>query len=124
MDLFPGPTSIRWKRSDPGAKQSDLPGGDDQGASVDQGFTNLLVELHQQFNILDLDSDLAEYKLVILPDEIRPSPRLIAALEAYLDKDGALFFSGRSLLKQGRFALLEPACTIWARRSSRKNICY
>jgi hypothetical protein len=72
---------------------------------VDQGFTNLLVELHQQFNILDLDSDLAEYKLVILPDEIRPSPRLIAALEAYLAKGGALLFSGRSLLAEGRFAL-------------------
>ncbi len=72
---------------------------------IDQGFTNMLVELHQQFNVLDLDSDLNEYKVVILPDEIRPSTGLISKLERYLAQGGALILSDKSLLEDGKFAL-------------------
>jgi hypothetical protein len=71
---------------------------------VDQGFTNMLVELHQQFDVLDLDSDFALYKLLIVPDEIRPSARLIARLEEYVNRGGALIVTGTSLLDGGRFA--------------------
>ena len=35
---------------------------------VDTGFTNMLVELHQQFDVLDLESRFEDYKLLILPD--------------------------------------------------------
>ena len=71
---------------------------------VDQGFTNMLVELHQQFDVLDLDSDFALYKLIIVPDEIRPSPRLVTRLEEYVNRGGALLVTGSSLLDNGRFA--------------------
>ena len=71
---------------------------------VDQGFTNMLLELHQQFDVLDLDSDFALYKLLIVPDEIRPSPRLIAKLEAYVQRGGAMIVTGTSLVENGRFA--------------------
>lgn len=72
---------------------------------VDQGFTNMLVELHQQWNVLDLDSDFALYKLIIVPDEIRPSPKLIAKLEEYVRRGGALIVTGTSLVENGRFAM-------------------
>ncbi len=74
---------------------------------VDNGFTNLLVELHQQFDVLDLDSDFNRYALVILPDQIPPTPRLVAKLKTYLDRGGRLISSHRSLLdkKSKQFAL-------------------
>jgi hypothetical protein len=71
---------------------------------VDQGFTNMLVELHQQFDVLDLESDFELYKLIIIPDEIRPSPRLIERLEEYVNRGGALIVTGMSLVDNGRFA--------------------
>jgi len=71
---------------------------------VDQGFTNMLVELHQQFDVLDLDSDFALYKLIIVPDEIRPSPRLIARLEEFVSRGGAVIVTGTSLVDNGKFA--------------------
>lgn len=74
---------------------------------VDQGFTNMLVELHQQFEVLDLDSDFSGYKLIIVPDEIRPSGALVARLEKYVTTGGALIVSHQSLLDAGtgQFAL-------------------
>lgn len=72
--------------------------------AVDQGFTNMLVELHQQWNVLDLDSDFALYKLIIVPDEIRPSARLVAKLEEFVNRGGALIVTGTSLVENGRFA--------------------
>ncbi len=74
---------------------------------VDQGFTNMLLELHQQFNVLDLDSDFTPYKVVILPDEIRPSAALAAKVESYLAGGGALVVSHESLLEPEarRFAI-------------------
>ncbi len=65
---------------------------------VDQGFTNMLVELHQQFNVLDLDEDLARYKVVIVPDEIPPFPALVEKLDRYVAAGGALIVSHESLL--------------------------
>ena len=65
---------------------------------VDQGFTNMLVELHQQFNVLDLAEDFTRYKLLILPDEIRPSRELFAKLDAFVAGGGRVIVSAESLL--------------------------
>ncbi len=72
---------------------------------VDQGFTNMLIELHQQFDVLDLDADLAAYKVIIVPDEIRPSEKLTRKLLEYLDRGGAMLVSGTSLLDGAKFAI-------------------
>lgn len=64
----------------------------------DQGFTNMLVELHQQFNVLDLDEDFKRYKVVILPDVIQPSEALIRKLDAYAAQGGAVILSHESLV--------------------------
>ncbi|MCU0229166.1 MAG: hypothetical protein MUF01_16165, partial [Bryobacterales bacterium] len=76
---------------------------------IDQGFTNMLVELHQQFDILDIESPLDRYKVVILPDAIAPDPRILSKLRPFLAKGGALLVSHKSLLDQAsnRFALDE-----------------
>ncbi len=84
--------------TDPEMSSSKLP-------PVDQGFTNMLVELHQQFDVLDTASDLARYKLVIVPDEIRPVPELLSRLKDYIARGGAVIVSDRSLLEGGRFAI-------------------
>jgi hypothetical protein len=75
----------------------------------DIGVTNMLVELHQQFDILDLESRLEDYGLVILPDEIRPSAALVEKLRRYLASGGALIATHHSLLdaKRGEFAMPE-----------------
>jgi hypothetical protein len=62
----------------------------------DQGFTNMLVELHHQFNVLDLEEDFARYKVIVLPDEIRAEPRLLAKLDAFLAGGGAVLASHQS----------------------------
>ena len=62
----------------------------------DQGFTNMLVELHQQFNVIDLDEDFARYQVIILPDEIQPSARLFAKLDAFVAGGGWVIASHES----------------------------
>ena len=74
---------------------------------ADQGFTNMLVELHQQFDVLDLNADISRYKLVILPDEILPVPSLVEKLQHYLAAGGSLLVTHKSLLdeKKNVFAI-------------------
>jgi len=64
---------------------------------ADTGFTNMLCELHQQFDVLDLENRFENYKLIILPDQIEPTPALVHKLKRYLAEGGALFASHRSL---------------------------
>ena len=75
----------------------------------DQGFTDMLVELHQQFDVLDLNANLSRYKLVILPDEIRPVPSLVDKVQRYLAMGGSLLVTHKSMLDEGSnaFALEE-----------------
>ena len=75
----------------------------------DEGFTNMLVELHQQFDVLDLNADLSPYDLIILPDEIRPIPPLVDKIRLHLAKGGTLLVSHRSMLDEesDMFALKE-----------------
>src|SRR5688572_28521382 len=86
---------------------------------IDQGFTNMLLELHQQFNVLDLDSKFEDYKLLILPDEIRPEQGLAEKLERYLKLGGALIVSHRSLLEADSSQFVLPAMGVRYRGSSK-----
>ncbi len=73
---------------------------------TDIGFTNMLVELHQQFDILDFEADLKRYKVVIVPDEIPPMPRLVERLSEFIAGGGGLIVTDRSLLAESKaFAL-------------------
>lgn len=64
------------------------------------GAVRLLGELRQQFDIVDGDSDLAPYRLVVLPDEIPVDKALAAKLKAFVKGGGALlasYHSGQNL---------------------------
>ena len=54
------------------------------------GAVRMLQEMHAQFDIISSDRDLAQYRLLILPDGIPVDAALAARLEAYLDAGGAL----------------------------------
>jgi hypothetical protein len=76
---------------------------------ADQGFTNMFVELHQQFNVIDLEEDFSRYKLIVLPDEIQPSPGLIAKLDRFAAAGGAVIASQESLLDKAKGDFAWPA---------------
>jgi hypothetical protein len=65
---------------------------------VDQGFTNMLIELHHQFDVLDLESDFGAYKVLIVPDEIRTSPKLVSKVREFIAKGGGVIASHESLI--------------------------
>jgi hypothetical protein len=75
----------------------------------DMGTTNMLEELHHQFDVLDTESPFSAYKLIILPDSHRLDAALLAKLRQYLSGGGALILSHESGLDEAgkEFALEE-----------------
>ena len=73
------------------------------------GATRMLQELHQQFDLVDSETDFARYRVLILPDEIPVGEALAAKLRAFLAGGGKLLASAKSgLTPEGdRFALAE-----------------
>jgi len=65
------------------------------------GATRILQELRQQFDIIDSQSDLSRYKLLILPDEIPTDDKLAAKLQQFVQAGGALIASYQSGLNAG-----------------------
>jgi hypothetical protein len=62
----------------------------------DVGATNMLAELHQQFDVLDRDSDFSRYKALILPDSHRFDQDLLQQVRSYLAGGGKLILSHES----------------------------
>jgi beta-galactosidase GanA len=60
------------------------------------GVIRMLQEGRHQFDIVDSQTDLAGYKVVILPDVIPVSADLAARLDAFLGRGGALIASYKS----------------------------
>ena len=72
----------------------------------DDGVTQMLLELHLPFDMLDSASDFDAYPLLILPDDIPVDGALATRLTAYLAQGGRIIASGRSgLAPDGGFAL-------------------
>ena len=67
------------------------------------GVTRMLLETHNLFDILDLESDFAPYKVLILPDMIPMTPVLKDKLAAYVANGGKLLASGDSTLEEDGF---------------------
>jgi hypothetical protein len=78
-------------------------------AGSDVGTTNMLEELHYQFDVLDTESPFSAYKLIILPDSHRLDAALLAKVRQYLAGGGALILSHESGLDEDgkEFALAE-----------------
>ena len=60
------------------------------------GAVRMMLEGKYLFDILDLQSDLTPYKVVILPDVVTVSPELKAKLDAYVAVGGKILASGDS----------------------------
>ena len=64
------------------------------------GSARMLQEGGQQFDILDAESDLDGYKLLIMPDQVSVEPPLAARIERFLAAGGALIASHRAGLNE------------------------
>jgi hypothetical protein len=69
-----------------------------------KGATRMLEEAAQQFDIVDSASDLAPYRVVILPDVIPVDPTLAAKLTNYLAQGGKLIATFESGLNPAQTA--------------------
>jgi len=81
----------------------------DDARATDEGALRLLLESQRTFHFLDLESDLLDYRLILLPDAIRLSPALAVKLREYLAQGGRLVLTGESGLDphESGFALKE-----------------
>ena len=64
------------------------------------GLSRLLLEGHIPFDRLDDASDFTPYKVLILPEALRPDLDLRKRLELFLKQGGKLILAGEALLKR------------------------
>ena len=78
-------------------------------APSDEGITNILAELHYQFDTLDHESDFSRYQVILLPDGHRFDKHLLSKVRAYLAGGGKMLLSHESGLDAAgkEFALTE-----------------
>lgn len=70
-----------------------------KGAGIDEGAVRMLLEGHVWFDVVDTRSDWSPYRLLVLPDAIRPDAALAARLLAYVQAGGRILATGESGLK-------------------------
>ncbi|WP_178019685.1 beta-galactosidase trimerization domain-containing protein [uncultured Paenibacillus sp.] len=63
---------------------------------ADAGAVRILLEGHYLFDVVDMESDLSSYQVVILPDVIAVDEPLKTKLAAYVAKGGKILATGRS----------------------------
>jgi hypothetical protein len=67
-----------------------------KSVEADEGAVRVLLESKFLFDVVDLESDLASYPLLILPDAVRVGPELKAKVDAFAGKGGRVLLTGRS----------------------------
>ena len=76
-------------------------------AAVDDGACRMLTHVKYQFDMVDFESDLDRYPVLVLPDVIRLDVRRLKRLREYLRQGGRLLASGQSgLSEDGRTCLV------------------
>lgn len=86
------------------------------------GAGRMLLELKQQFDLIYPETDLATYKVVILPDEGWMSPALKRALAAFVRQGGAVLASHTATLQDGKFAC--PGLPVRFQKANPYKPCY
>jgi hypothetical protein len=66
---------------------------------IDEGAVRMLLEGHVWFDVVDRAADWSRYKLLVLPDAIRPDAALAAKLLAFAKAGGRVIATGASGLK-------------------------
>ena len=97
------------------------PGGEQVNDSA-MGVTGMLTQLHQQFDVIDAESDFSRYRVLILPDSHRLNPALRDKLVRYLAAGGGLLLSHESGLDEAGKAFALPGMGLvyegaWKRES-------
>lgn len=65
----------------------------------DIGASRLLLEIHQPFDCIDSEMSFDQYRILILPDAVRPDETLTARLKDFMRKGGKLVLSAASGMK-------------------------
>lgn len=73
---------------------------EDRAGTSDAGAVRMLLEGKILFDVIDMESDLSPYKVVILPDQIAVTPQLAAKLNDYFARGGKVLATGRSGLNE------------------------
>ncbi len=73
------------------------------------GASRLLLELGCQYDVVDSRADLAPYRLLFLPDDVRLTPALAAKVQTYLDEGGTVISSAWSGMTPDGTAFALPA---------------
>lgn len=71
---------------------------------TDSGAARILLEGHYLFDVIDEESEMDRYKVIILPDLERITPVLKEKLDAFLQKGGKLLATGKAGLYEDRDA--------------------
>ncbi len=78
----------------------------DRNNHADDGAAQMLLELKRPFDVIDPSTDFANYRVIILPDEVPVEGEVAQRLNAFLGQGGKLLLSGRSGLgADGNFAV-------------------
>jgi len=81
-----------------------LPGPAGYKTPGDEGAAKMLLETHQQFDVLDGSMDIDRYDLVLVADNGEAAPEIRDKIGRYLDNGGRLIFSHKALLTEdGQF---------------------
>jgi hypothetical protein len=80
---------------------------EDRAGSSDAGAVRMLLEGNYLFDVVDLETDFIQYKVIILPDCVSITERLASKLSAFIEKGGKLLATGTSGLnaEQTEFAI-------------------
>jgi Hypothetical glycosyl hydrolase 6/Beta-galactosidase trimerisation domain len=63
---------------------------------IEDGATQMLVQLKHQFDFIAHDADFLRYELLILPDAVELSPETVKRLGAFVRRGGAMLATGTS----------------------------
>jgi hypothetical protein len=82
------------------------------------GATKVLIESHEQFDVIDEEHEFDSYRLIVIADMQSPSKLLLAKLERYLSGGGKVILCDRSLAGAGSEWLGKNLGFRWRGRSS------
>lgn len=88
--------------SDIAVLSSEAENGTHGNNSADEGASRLLLESHALFSVIDRGMDFSNYRVLVLPDDIRIDQDLKERIDAYLKQGGRLVLSGESGLWKDR----------------------
>ena len=86
------------------AAPSEPPAPHDAG----EGASRMLLELHQSYLVLDADRGWDGLQVIILPENLRLTPRLRDRAVAFLARGGRIISAGASLLNEEQTGFLLP----------------